>query len=102
MSASSSIASAGELADLIREVVNQELEKHDTVMVYTVYSRNDANDTYNLYLDIEYVSQDKQPNLIQNIPNASNRQYRVGDHVYVMRVRNQIAQSFIIGGAFYS
>lgn len=100
-SAVGSISAANELVDLVKELVSQELEKRDTVMVYTVYSVNEANGTYNLYLDTELRLDGSQPSLITNIPNSTSMTYRPGDHVYVMRVRNQIAQAFIIGGAFY-
>ena len=93
-------SSANELVDLVKEGVAQERESWDTVMVYTVYSRNEREDTYSLYLDVEYDSKGALPNLINNVPNSTPFTYKPGDHVYVMRVRNQIAQSFIIGGAF--
>lgn len=99
-SAVGSISAANELVDLVKELVSQELEKWDTVMVYTVYSVN-KDDTYNLYLDTEIRMDGSQPPLINNIPNSTPKVYRPGDHVYVMRVKNQIAQAFIIGGAFY-
>lgn len=100
MGAAGMIEAANDLVDLVKELVSQELEKRDTVMVYTVYSRDDRNDTYNLYLDTEYKADGSLPTLITNIPNSTSQTYRQGDHVYVMRVRNQIAQAFIIGGAF--
>lgn len=100
-SAVGSISAANELVDLVKDLVSQELEKWDTVVIYTVYSRNADKDTYDLYLDTEYRTDGSEPHLISNIPNSTPRVYRPGDRVYVMRVKNQIAQAFIIGGAFY-
>lgn len=94
------IGAANELVDLVRELVAQELDKRDTVVVYTVYARDERTDTYSLYLDTEVRADGAQPPLITGIPNGTSRTYRRGDRVYVMRVRNQIAQAFIIGGAF--
>ena len=99
MGAASTLRSASELVELIREVVAQELDKRDTVVVYTVYARHDLDDTYDLYMDIEENPTGKKPNLIGGIRNNSSMTYRPGDRVYVMRVRNQSAQSFIIGSA---
>lgn len=95
-----SISAANELVELVRDLVAQELDKRDTVMVYTVSSRNEDTDTYDLYLDTEYRADGSLPTLIRNIPNSTPAVYRPGEHVYVMRVRNQIAQAFIIGGAY--
>ena len=94
------IGAANELVDLVKDLVAQELDKRDTVVVYTVYSRNERNDTYDLYLDAEEREDGSRPPLITGIPNGTSRTYRRGDRVYVMRVGNQVAQAFIIGGAF--
>lgn len=87
---------ASEMVDLVKKIIREEEEKKDQVITATVQARNEANDTYDVYIDSEFSSADR-PDVMKNIPNESKHIYRPGDHVYILKVRGQAAQGFIIG-----
>ena len=91
-------ASAFELVDLIKMVVRDEMAKATTVEVYSVYGYDSKTGLYDLYLDTGKELSKVSSNVIHGVPNATVREFQVGDRVYVMKVNNQIAQSFIIAG----
>ena len=86
---------AGAMVDLIKTIIRDELDKRDQVFVGTVQQRNAENDTYTIYIETDLSN--GRPAVMTGIPNESKHVYAPGDHVYVMKVRGQIAQSFIIG-----
>lgn len=86
---------AGAIVDLIKEIVRDELSKRDQIFVGTIQQRNASNDTYSIYIDTDLSN--GKPAVMNNIPNESKHTYKTGDHVYVMEVRGQVAQAFIIG-----
>lgn len=86
---------AGAIVDLIKEIVRDELSKRDQIFVGTIQQRNASNDTYSIYIDTDLSN--GKPAVMSNIPNESKHTYKTGDHVYVMEVRGQVAQAFIIG-----
>lgn len=87
---------AAEMVDLVKRIIREEEEKKDQVITATVQARNEANDTYDVYIDSEFSSTDRL-DVMKNIPNESKHVYRPGDHVYILKVRGQAAQGFIIG-----
>lgn len=90
------MGAANEMVDLIKKIIREEEEKKDQIITATVLTRNDANDTYDVYIDSELSPSGRQA-VMKGIPNESKHIYRPGDHVYVMKVRGQVAQGFIIG-----
>jgi hypothetical protein len=90
------MGSATEMVDLIKRIIREEEEKKDQVITATVQSRHDATDTYDVYIDTDLAADGRQA-VMKNIPNESKHIYRPGDHVYIMKVRGQVAQGFIIG-----
>lgn len=89
-------SAATEMVDLIKRIIREEEEKKDQVITATVQSRHDATDTYDVYIDTDLAADGRQA-IMKNIPNESKHIYRPGDHVYIMKVRGQVAQGFIIG-----
>ena len=90
------MGAANEMVDLIKKIIREEEEKKDQIITATVLTRNDANDTYDVYIDSDLSPTGRQA-LMKGMPNESKHIYRPGDHVYVMKVRGQVAQGFIIG-----
>ena len=90
------MGAANEMVDLIKKIIREEEEKKDQIITATVLTRNDANDTYDVYIDSDLSPSGRQA-AMKGIPNESKHIYRPGDHVYVMKVRGQVAQGFIIG-----
>lgn len=86
---------AGQMVDLIKAIIQDERAKSDQIMTGTIFDRNEEDDTYSIYVDTD--TADGKLTLMTNIPNESKHVYSRGDHVYVMKVRGQIAQAFIIG-----
>lgn len=87
--------SATEMVDLIKRIIREEEEKRDQVIVGTILSRNASDDTYDIYIDSELLN--GAVSAMKRIPNESKHVYAPGDHVYVLKVRGQVAQGFIIG-----
>lgn len=90
------MGSASEMVDLIKTIIRDEENKRDRIITATVLTRNDADDTYDVYIDSE-IGVNGQQTLMTSVPNESKHIYGPGDHVYVMKVRGQMAQGFIIG-----
>lgn len=86
---------AGQMVDLIKAIIQDEKAKSDQIMTGTIFDRNEEDDTYSIYVDTDMA--DGKLTLMTNIPNESKHVYSRGDHVYIMKVRGQIAQAFIIG-----
>jgi hypothetical protein len=80
---------------VIRGEINDYDDSHDKVAECKIISANDDG-TYNIAL----ISDEKT--IINNIVNGTPYSYRVGSSVYLYKVRNQIASSFLIGGTKFA
>lgn len=79
---------AKSMLDLIRELIKQQLDNKDQVALCQIASPG-SDGRYNIYV----VPDDA--NVIHNIPNKFGFDLSTGDYVYVYKVGNQFAQSFI-------
>lgn len=79
---------AKSMLDLIRELIKQQLDNKDQVALCQIASPG-SDGRYNIYV----VPDDA--NVIHNIPNKFGFDLNTGDYVYVYKVGNQFAQSFI-------
>lgn len=85
---------AKSMLDLIKELIKQQLDSKDQVALCQIASPG-SDGRYNIYV----VPDDA--NVIHNIPNKFGFDLNTGDYVYVYKVGNQFAQSFIfakVGG----
>lgn len=79
---------AKSMLDLIKELIKQQLDNKDQVALCQIASLG-SDGRYNIYV----VPDDA--NVIHNIPNKFGFDLNTGDYVYVYKVGNQFAQSFI-------
>ena len=79
---------ARSMLDLIKELIKQQLDNKDQVALCQIASPG-SDGRYNIYV----VPDDA--NVIHNIPNKFGFDLNTGDYVYVYKVGNQFAQSFI-------
>ena len=79
---------AKSMLDLIKELIKQQLDSKDQVALCQIASPG-SDGRYNIYV----VPDDA--NVIHNIPNKFGFDLNTGDYVYVYKVGNQFAQSFI-------
>ena len=79
---------AKSMLDLIKELIKQQLDNKDQVALCQIASPG-SDGRYNIYV----VPDDA--NVIHNIPNKFGFDLNTGDYVYVYKVGNQFAQSFI-------
>lgn len=80
--------SAKSMLDLIKELIKQQLDSKDQVALCQIASPG-SDGRYNIYV----VPDDA--NVIHGIPNKFGFDLSTGDYVYVYKVGNQFAQSFI-------
>lgn len=80
--------SAKSLVDLIKQLIKQQLDEKDQVALCQIASPG-SDGKYNIYV----VPDDA--NVIHGIPNKFGFELNTGDYVYVYKVGNQFAQSFI-------
>lgn len=80
--------SAKSMLDLIKELIKQQLDSKDQVALCQIASPG-SDGNYNIYV----VPDDA--NVIHGIPNKFGFDLETGDYVYVYKVGNQFAQSFI-------
>lgn len=90
------MGSASEMVDLIKAIIRDEESKKDQVITGTILSRDGPDDTYSVYVETD-LSPNGQRAVMRRIPNESKHIYQPGDHVYILKVKGQIAQGFIIG-----
>ena len=79
---------AKSMLDLIKELIKQQLDNKDQVALCQIASPG-SDGRYNIYV----VPDDA--NVIHGIPNKFGFDLNTGDYVYVYKVGNQFAQSFI-------
>ena len=79
---------AKSMLDLIKELIKQQLDNKDQVALCQIASPG-SDGRYNIYV----VPDDA--NVIHGIPNKFGFDLDTGDYVYVYKVGNQFAQSFI-------
>ena len=79
---------AESMLDLIKELIKQQLDNKDQVALCQIASPG-SDGRYNIYV----VPDDA--NVIHGIPNKFGFDLNTGDYVYVYKVGNQFAQSFI-------
>ena len=79
---------AKSMLDLIKELIKQQLDSKDQVALCQIASPG-SDGRYNIYV----VPDDA--NVIHGIPNKFGFDLNTGDYVYVYKVGNQFAQSFI-------
>lgn len=80
--------SAKSLVDLIKQMIKQQLDEKDQVALCQIASPG-SDGKYNIYV----VPDDA--NVIHGIPNKFGFELNTGDYVYVYKVGNHFAQSFI-------
>lgn len=80
--------SAKSMLDLIKQLIKQQLDEKDQVALCQIASPG-SDGTYNIYV----VPDDS--NVIHGIPNKFGFDLSTGDYVYVYKVGNHFAQSFI-------
>ena len=79
---------ADKMVDVIRDIIQQEIDKQDCVILCEILSQKDAN-----HYDV-YVLPDKN-NKITNIANMTKFEFTPGDYCYVYKIQNNLANSFI-------
>lgn len=83
------ISAVNNMVDIIKEVVQDEINKQDNTVLCRVVKAND-----NGFFDV-FVEPDEQ-NIITNIPSLMDFGLKQNDYVYVYKIRNQLNNSFII------
>ena len=79
---------AKSMLDLIKELIKQQLDNKDQVALCQIASPG-SDGRYNIYVFPD------DANVIHGIPNKFGFDLNTGDYVYVYKVGNQFAQSFI-------
>ena len=78
----------GELVDVIREIVRQELSGLDSTILCQVKDKTDDH-----HYDV-YIVPDTRT-VIHNVVNMTVFDLKAGDYVYVYKIKNQLSNSFI-------
>lgn len=81
--------SASNLVNIIRELVRQELAEQDNLILCQVETVNDDG-TCDVYIVPDY------DNIIHGIPNKFGFALKQKDYVQVLRIKNQLSNSFIL------
>ncbi len=79
---------AGELVDVVREIVRQEISNLDRTVLCQVKQKVD-----DYHYDV-YVLPDTST-VIKNVTNMTNVTLQEGDYVYIFKINNQLSNSFI-------
>ena len=82
-------SSANELLNIIKKIVQEKIEEQDQTVFCTVESLN-ADGSLNIYIIPDFT------NRVTNIKNASKYEFKSGDTAILFKIRNNIANSFII------
>ena len=82
------LKAAGDLVDLIRDLIRQELAKRDTTILCQIREKRD-----DFHYDVTIVPDNS--NVIRNVSNMTRFDLEVGDYVYVYKVNNQLSNCFI-------
>ena len=78
----------GELVDIIRDIVRDELSTRDATILCQIKNKKDEN-----YYDVIIVPDEKT--IVQNVVNMTKFDLQEGDYVYVYKINNQLSNSFI-------
>lgn len=79
---------ADKMVDVIRDIIQQELDKRDSVILCEITAQVDENH-YNVY-----VVPDKN-SVINSVPNMTKFDFTPGEYCYVFKIQNNLANSFI-------
>jgi len=82
------MSAADKMVDVIRDIIQQELNKLDCTILCEVTSQVDANH-YNVYVIPDKTS------VIYNVPNMTKFNFTPGEYCYVYKIQNNLANSFI-------
>lgn len=80
---------ANELVEIIRDIMQQEIEERDNTVTCIVESVN-ADGTLNLYVLPDMV------NVINNVINQCRFDFAPGDAALLYKIRNRVSNSFVI------
>ena len=79
-----------EFLELINEIVDQKLESMDRVVSCQICSNDDGTDIYSIKLLSD-------PNTrIDGVINCSKFSFKSGDFAYILKIKNDLANCFII------
>ena len=79
---------ADKMVDVIRDIIQQELDKQDCAVLCEIIGQNDAN-----HYDV-YILPDKD-NKITNVANMTKFDFSVGEYCYVYKVQNSLINCYI-------
>ena len=82
------MSAADKMVDVIRDIIQQEINKLDCVILCEIVSQVDENH-YNVY-----VVPDKE-NTVNNVSNMTKFDFTPGEYCYVYKIQNNLANSFI-------
>ena len=80
---------ANSLVGLIRDLINEELDKRDSTVVCQIASIN-ADGTYNITIPPD------DRNIASNIKSISPETLNVGDYAYLLKIQNKLNNSIIL------
>lgn len=79
---------ADKMVDVIRDIIQQELNKLDCTILCEVISQVDANH-YNVYVVPDKTS------VVYSVPNMTKFDFTPGEYCYIYKIQNNLANSFI-------
>lgn len=80
---------ADELVDIIKDIVQQEINKKDCVVLCEVVAQSADNSLYDVY-----VVPDRKA-IVHGVPNMSKVDPIIGDYCYVYKINNSFSNAFI-------
>lgn len=81
---------AEKFVDLVRDIVQQELDKEDDLVLCEVTEKKD-----DIHYDVN-VLLDENNVVVQNVTNVTPMDLKKGDRVYLYKIKNTLQNSFII------
>lgn len=80
---------ADELVDIIKDIIQQELNKRDCVILCRVAAKSVDSDYYDVYVVPDTTV------VLHNVPNMTKFNLNIGDYCYVYKIQNNFTNSFI-------
>lgn len=78
-----------EFVDLIKEIIQQELDKTDSTVLCQIKNKKGNN-----HYDVVIIPDNK--NIVKNVVNMTKFDLEEGDYVYVYKINNQLSNCFIV------
>lgn len=80
---------ANKMLDIIRDIVLQELDREDNIILCQVKEQKDS-----CHYDLTDAADESH--ILHNILNVTTSDFNVGDYIYLYKINNDFAQSFIV------